>query len=353
VALAGADASLLERYPGRRNTQVDVREEVHRIPQQKYSLWLIEPGASTYLSLAVAFGLRTFGSRALMSAQIDIRGPFYTPTKAMRQIWDRVQADDCFDLAAQISFYFVLSLFPFFLVIAAIVGWLPSTTLWKSFATWMVTYLPVESRTVVFSMILNLTSGSKGVLSAGLITTIWSASSGFVSLMESLCIAHGHRDSRSYWRKHAIAVCFAFLGALFALACFGLMTLGHWGAQWILTSSTIWHIPRALWQISRWAGTFALMCLGVELVNYFLPNVRRPWRWMTPGTAFAVVTLVAATLGLNLYVEHFSSYPKIYGTFGGFIVLMLWIYIASLILLVGAEVDHEVQDQPASKAAAG
>lgn len=286
-----------------------------------------------------------------MSVQIGIRDRSAGPN-VLREIWNRVQADDCFDLAAQISFYFVLSLFPFFLVIAAIVGWLPSTTLWKSFAAWMVTYLPSESRTFVFCMILNLSSGSKGVLSAGLITTIWSASSGFVSLMESLSIVSGRRDSRSYWRKHAIAVCFSFLGAVFALACFGLMTLGHWGSVWIFTSAGAWHVPQVVWRIVRWLATFGLMCLGIDLVNYFLPNVRRPWRWMTAGTACAVVSLVAATVGLNLYVEHFSSYPKIYGTFGAFIVLMLWIYIASLILLVGAEVDHELEG-PASEVAAG
>jgi membrane protein len=108
-------------------------------------------------------------------------------------------------------------------------------------------------------LISRASQSSKGVLSAGLVTTIWSASSGFVSLMQSLSIVHGRRDSRSYWRKHAIAVCFAFLGAVFALACFGLMTLGHWGSMWILTSSGAWHVPRAVWRIIRWAATFGLM----------------------------------------------------------------------------------------------
>ncbi|MGA7622139.1 MAG: YihY/virulence factor BrkB family protein [Candidatus Acidiferrales bacterium] len=260
-----------------------------------------------------------------------------------RRIWDQVQADDCIDLAAQISFYFILSLFPFFLVMATIVGWLPSTALWKSFATWMVTYLPIESRSFVFSIILNLSGGSKGILSVGLATTIWSASSGLVSLMESLSIAHGRRDSRSFWRKHAIAVCFTFLAALFALACFGLMTLGRWGSGIIPWLSNGWNLPGAFWEAGRWAATVVLMCVGVDLANYFLPDRRRSWHWITPGTAFAVLMLVIATVALNLYVLHFPSYPRIYGTLGGFIVLMLWIYIANFILLVGAEIDHQIE----------
>ncbi|MGA7920752.1 MAG: YihY/virulence factor BrkB family protein [Candidatus Acidiferrales bacterium] len=286
-----------------------------------------------------------------MSVHIGIRELCGAPPTLFRRIWDQVQADDCVDLAAQISFYFILSLSPFFLVMAAIVGWLPSTTLWKSFVTWMVTYLPIESRSFVFSLILNLSGGSKGIFSVGLATTIWSASSGFVSLMESLSIAYGHRDTRSYWSKHFIAICFTFLAAVFTFACFGLMTLGHWGSQMIPSLSTGWHVPHFVWEIARWTATAALLCAAVDLLNFLLPSVRRPWHWIMPGTVFAVFTLEVATVGLNLYVSHFSSYPRIYGTLGGFIVLMLWIYIASFILLVGAEIDHQIETLASSAGA--
>ena len=276
------------------------------------------------------------------SVHIGIRDFCCAHPSLFRRIWEQVQADNCIDLAAQISFYFILSLFPFFLVMAAIVGWLPSTTLWRAFATWMVTYLPMESRSLVFSMILNLSGASKSIFSVGLATTVWSASSGFVSLMESLTITYGQRDARSFWRKHSIAICFTFLAAVFALTCFGLMTLGHRGWQMVPSFSIAGRLHIG-WGIGRWAATVALMCLGVDLVNYLLPSVKRPWRWITPGTLFAVVTLVIATVGLNLYVLHFASYPRIYGTLGGLIVLMLWIYIASFILLVGAVIDHQIE----------
>jgi membrane protein len=285
-----------------------------------------------------------------MSVQIGIREWRRAHTTFLRRIWDQVQGDDLLDLAAQISFYFVLSLFPFFIVMAAIVGSLPSTTLWKAFATWMVTYLPTESRNFVFSLILNLSGGSKGILSLGLVTAIWSASSGFVSLMESLSVAHGRRDTRSFWCKHSVAVCFTFLAAVFALACFGVMTLGRWGSGMIPFFSNGWNPPNRFWQVGRWAATLVLMCGGVDLVNYFLPDRRRAWRWLSPGTLFAVLMLLISTVGLNLYVVHFSSFPKVYGALGGFIVLMLWIYIASFILLVGAVIDHQIE-APANSAA--
>jgi membrane protein len=259
------------------------------------------------------------------------------------RIWERIQADDCLDLAAQISFFFVLSLFPFCLVLAGVVGWLPSTTLWKAFATWMVTYLPTDSRELVFSTILGLVNYSTGFLSFGLLTALWSASSGFVSLMESLSVAYGVRDQRSFWRKHAIAIFVTFLAAGFALANFGLVAFGHWGFETLSVRFRMWPGAHVVWETGRWTITLALMCLGVDLANFLLPFVKRPWRWLSPGTAFVVLTLVWSSAAFNLYFRHFSEYPKIYGALGGFIILMLWVYIASVILLVGAEADRELE----------
>jgi membrane protein len=254
-----------------------------------------------------------------------------------------LQLDNCFDLAAQTSFYFLLSLFPFCLVLAVMVGWLPYSALWKSFVTWIVTYLPPDSQELVFSTILGMVNYSAGFLSFGLVTTVWSASSGFVSLMESLSIAYGVRDSRPYWRKHAIATVVTLLAAVFALGAFGLVAFGHWESKILSTDLGPSSIPRALWEIGRWIVTLLLMFLGIDLLNFLLPDVRRPWRWLTPGTFFAVFTLVALSAGFDLYFRHFSLYPKVYGTLGGFIILMLWVYGACLIVLVGAETDHEME----------
>jgi membrane protein len=259
------------------------------------------------------------------------------------RIWQKIQDDDCVDLAAQTSFYFSLSLLPFCLVLAVIVGWLPSTLLWKSFATWIVTYLPRQSQHLIFSTILGLVNYSAGFLYMGLLTAIWSASSGFVSLMESLSVIYAGKDSRSYWRKHAIATCVTLLAMVFALATFGLMAFGRWGSGWFSGEVGTWRFSHGVWEVGRWLVTLMVMCIAVDLANYFLPDGNRPWRWLTPGTAFVVLTLVGSSAGFNVYVQHFASYPRIYGALGGFIILMLWIYITFLILLVGAETDHEME----------
>ncbi len=261
----------------------------------------------------------------------------------LSEIWDGIVNDDCVDLAAQMSYYFSLSLFPFFIVLAAFVGWLPSTSLWHNLAQWITDYLPRDSRRMVFTTVLSLTQTSPGIFSLGLVATIWTASSGFVSLMESLSVAYGVKETRGFWKKRIIAIASTVVGAVFLLGSFGLLTFGHWAAVLIslhLDTVLPFQVP---WELGRWLASLLLMLLGLDLMNYFLPNVRRRWHWLTPGTVFVVLTMVAGSGIFNFYLRHFGSYPRFYGTMAGFIILMIWIYLASLILLVGAETDSVIE----------
>ena len=278
-----------------------------------------------------------------MNARAETLKPGLVRSELLRRIWGRIQSDDCFDLAAQMAFYFVLSLFPFCLVMAEMVGKLPSSSVWAAFAAWIVRYLPRDSRDLVLLAILRLTHYSPGFLSFGLLATLWSASSGFVSLMESLSVAYGKPDTRSYLLKHIIGTSFTILAALIALAMFGVMAFGHWELPKLLSDVTTWTISKAISELGRWIVTLLLLCLGIDIVNFLLPDIRRRWRWITPGTLFAVVTLMLLSGGFNLYFDFFNSYPRIYGALGGFIILMLWIYLGSVILLIGAETDSEIE----------
>jgi membrane protein len=260
----------------------------------------------------------------------------------LNRIGKRIESDDCLDLAAQISFYFSLSLLPFCLVLAVVVGRLPSTVLWRSFVTWIVTYLPVDSQRLIFSTILGLVDVPTGFFSLGLITAVWSASAGFMSLMESLSVIYAGRDSRSYWHKKAASVGVTLFAMLFALALFGVQTFAHVEYKWL--SAEPWMPSHTLGEAARWIVTLAVLVIGIDLVNFVLPDVKRPWRWLPAGSVFVVLALILDSSLTNIYFEHFSSYPRIYGTLGGFIILMIWIYTTSVIVLIGAEVDGVLED---------
>jgi len=261
----------------------------------------------------------------------------------VKRIWARVLSDNCLDLAAQMSFYFVLSIFPFFLVVAAIVGWLPSTNLWHALVQWTTDYLPQGSRRLLFSVILDLTNGYTRFLSMGLLVTIWTASSGFVSLMEALSIAHGGRDTRNFWKKRLIAIIATLVSAIFFLVIFGLATMSRGAAGMLSDHLRAFTVSKATWEIARWLANLLLILLAIGLANYFLPDAKRSWRWLTPGTSFVAITFVLASVAFNVYIQHSPNIPRVYGTLAGFI-LMMWIYMANLILLIGAETDTAIEE---------
>lgn len=278
-----------------------------------------------------------------MHVSVDAVRPSCALSAVFSRICRRIEDDNCIDLSAQTSFYFVLSMFPFCLIFAGLVGWLPSQTMGNGFAAWVVTYLPTESRQLVFSTILDLARYSTGFLSLGLLTAMGSASSGFVSLMEPLSIAYGTKDWRPLWWKHAIAILFTILAAVFALANFGLTACGQWGFEILPKPFRMWSGSRVVGDAGRWIITLALLRIGVDLLNFLLPVLKRRWRWLTRGTVFVALGFASWFALFNLYFQHFSGHPKLYGTLGGFLILMLWIYLPSLILLVGAEADNEIE----------
>jgi len=257
--------------------------------------------------------------------------------------FSRVMEDHILDLAAQVSFYFVLSLVPFLIVLAAIVGWLPSTTLWQSFAQWITDYFPNRSRQAVFATILDLTRGYTGFLSFGLLAAVWSASSGFISLMEALSIACCGRDTRSYWKRRAIATVTTLVASFFCLMAFGLWTLGHWATHEIFRELKFVGMIHFRWSvIAWWLGTLLLMFVALTLINHFLPDRKRPWRWFTVGNIFSVTAVVIVSVGFNLFLLYSPTVPQVYTVLAGFVILMTWIYAAIVIVLIGTELDMAI-----------
>jgi membrane protein len=249
------------------------------------------------------------------------------------------------DLSAQVSFYFVLSLLPFLIVLAAVVGWLPSTTLWESFAQWITSYFPGRSRESVLRTILDLTRGYVGFLSFGLLTAVWSASSGFMSLMEALSIACCGKETRPYWKRRATATFVTMVASVFCLLAFGLWTTGHWASQVFFEEITYSLPTRSLWRTAAWyLGTITLMFVALSLAHRFLPVCRRSWRWFSPGNIFTVVSIVLISIGFNVFLRYSPTVPRVYSVLAGFVLLMTWIYMANLVLLAGAELDTALLD---------
>ena len=252
--------------------------------------------------------------------------------------------DNVTGLAAQVSYYFALALFPFLILVGAVVGTLPFTHAWQSILTWITQSLPGDTRDIVFATLGNLTQGHRSLLSAGLLGTTWAASGGLMSLASALNAVYHIPESRRYWHRLGLCVVLLFALAVLVLVSFVLLTAGDRIDRWLSVYGPADSPMLLLIPLIRWMLSVALIVLGINLVDYLLPNMRRPWRWIRPGMGVMVGGWLLASLGFNWYVRHVASYNRTYGVLGGFVVLMVWMYIGILIALSGAAVDAELQE---------
>ncbi len=261
----------------------------------------------------------------------------------LSSLLNRLDADNVTGLSAQVSYYFSLALFPFLIVVGALVGILPFTGIWQSILAWITHYLPADIQQIAFDTLASLTESRDKFLSIGLLGSIWASSGGLTTLMSALNTIYGVKETRSYWKRLVISVLLLFMLALLLIATFGLLSAGRWIDRLLVSTTGRRDALVVLAYIARWIVLLIISAFCISVCDHVLPNIKRPWRWITPGTAIIVVTWVLCTLGFNYYVLHFATYHKTYGILAGFFVLMVWIYTTSLIGLIGAEINSELQ----------
>lgn len=274
---------------------------------------------------------------------VPIRAPAVFPWLSfLHSLARRVVADNLLGRSAEISYYFALALFPFLIFLAALVGILPFTHLWDGILAWITHYLPAGVQSVVFDAVAGLTQNRGRFLSLGLLGAIWASSGGLVSLMSALNAVYEVAETRSYWKRLGLAILLLFVVAVLLIATFGLVSAGHALDSLVASAFGLNRALRLLAFIGRWAASLGLSVISIAILDYALPNLQRPWRWITPGTSVVVASWIVSTVTFNFYVVHIASYHTTYGVLGGFFALMVWIYISAFIALVGAEINSEL-----------
>jgi membrane protein len=256
-------------------------------------------------------------------------------------VWSEVRKDNLPGLAAEVSFFFCLALFPFFILLAAVAGILPSTELWNHILPWVTRYLPQSSQMFVFETVAGLTHGGEKFLSIGVVSAAWATAGGVLTLISSLNAVYGVPETRSIWKRALIIVFMLFVICFLFLGSFGLLTVGHFLAVRVMAHTTLGGVLNVLWEVLHWVVSLLLLTIGMGIIYAVLPDHKHSWHWITPGTVLVILTWIPGSLAFNFYIRHNTSYSKIYGTMEAFMVLMVWIYIISLIVLIGAEVNCE------------
>jgi membrane protein len=191
-----------------------------------------------------------------------------------------------------------------------------------------------------------VTTQHGGLLSFGIFAALWTAASALRVIIDTLNRAYGVQDRRPCWQVWGLALLFTLGLPLFLLGAMGLLVFGPQLGGWIVAQIGLGALFQALWNMLRWLVILGLLIVALAPVYSWAPDVAHAWRWITPGSVFAILAMLLTSLGFSYYVTNVGSYDATYGSIGAVMVLLTWMYLTGLFLLVGGEINAAIAHAP-------
>lgn len=262
---------------------------------------------------------------------------------ALTRTYADVLRNHTLQMAAALSYYFVLSLFPSLIFLSAVVAYLPVPNLFEEALGMMARFLPADSMGLVRRVLADVITPNRGAfLSFGIIGTLWTASGGFAAAIEALNIAYDVQDDRPFWKTRPLAMLLALVTGFLLLLALSVMIVGPRFGQWLAIRVNLSSVFVLLWPYIHWSIAIGFTVLAVEALYFLAPNVKQRFLATLPGAILAVGCWLALSYLLGMYFRHFANFNKTYGTMGAAIALMTWLYWTGFAMLLGAELNAEL-----------
>src|ERR1041385_4293495 len=271
------------------------------------------------------------------------------------RVWNRAEKDEILGRAAQLSYFFLLALFPLLIFLITLFGYFNGgARLQHKLISYLGDVMPPAALQLVVATLAEVTKArGTAKLSFGLLFALWAASSGVNALAQALNAAYDVAETRPWWKVRLLSIALTIaLSLLIVSALLIVLYGGHFG---VATAALI-HEGRAfafVWRIMQWPIALASVFLAFDMIYRFVPNVgikrkgkglrdsdyRR--RWFSPGVLIALLLWLLVSLLFRLYLHFFNSYSATYGSLGALIIMMLWFYLTGAAILIGGEINCE------------
>lgn len=268
-----------------------------------------------------------------------------------RRVWDEANKDDVWGRAAQLAYYFLLALFPLLIFLTTVFGYVAGegSELRQNLLSYFATVLPPSAADLVNTTlegVINNASGGK--LSFGILATLWAASNGLGAITEALNVAYDVEETRSFIKRRLIAIGLTVALAVLIITALTLVLYGGRIAEAAAASFGLGDLFTTTWKIAQWPLVLGFVLLAFASVYYFAPNLSdQKFAWITPGSIVGVALWLLVSFAFRAYLHFFDSYSATYGSLGAVIILMLWLYLSGLALLIGGEVNSEIENAAA------
>ncbi len=264
----------------------------------------------------------------------------------MKRTFREFKADNLTDLAAALTYYGVLAIFPMIIVIVSVLG-LVGHSATQPLINNLGKVAPGPAKTIFTNAIHNVNGkqGTAGVLFiVGLLVSLWSASGYIAAFMRASNIVWDVEEGRPIWKTIPIRVGVTVVTVVLITASALAVILTGGLARQVGNLLGLGSTAVTVFDIAKWPILLLIVSLILAVLYYMGPNVRQPgFRWVTPGSIVAVVVWLIASAAFALYVASFSSYNKTYGALGGIVVFLIWLWITNVVILFGAELNAEME----------
>ncbi|HEX6648669.1 MAG TPA: YihY/virulence factor BrkB family protein [Pyrinomonadaceae bacterium] len=270
-----------------------------------------------------------------------------------KRVWHEIQEDDVFGRAAQLSYYFLLALFPFLIFLTSVIGFVlgSGTGTRHALFNYLARVMPPSAYQLISSTVTEVSaSSSGGKISFGILAALWAASNGMTAITSSLNSAYDLEETRPWWKQRLTSILLTIALSVLIISALVLVVAGGHIADWLALHFGLGDTFPLIWKIIQWPVVLACMTFAFALIYYFAPDIReQKWTWLTPGAVIGVVLWLLVSLAFRVYLHFFDSYSATYGSLGAVIILMLWLYLTGAAVLIGGETNSEIENAAAEQ----
>lgn len=290
-------------------------------------------------------------SRSPLSSMWDLQG---VPLKEVANCtWKSANDDSIFGRASQLAYSFFSAIFPGLIAVSALMGMVAQSSghLYITMLTKLGALLPPAAFQIVLQTVQQTTKASTaGKVSFGLLFALISASFGVSAVQSTLDTVYKVTETRPFWKQQVEAVGITLLVAIIILLSVSVLLAGGIAAAWLHHHRMVGAALAVMMQVAAWTIAGMLMVLAFQCLYYFCPDLKaRRWHWFTPGALVGLLGWVIGSVGLRIYLHFFNTYSATYGSLGAVIILLLWFYITGLMILLGGEVNSEIEHAVAKR----
>ena len=247
--------------------------------------------------------------------------------------------------ASSLAFNFFLAFFPSIIVFFTLIPYIPIEGLQETLMELLAVVLPPSTNEITFTTLDDIINNPRGgLLSLGFILALYFSTNGINSLIEAFNSSYHIREIRPLIQQRILSLGLTLLLSVMLIIAIGLIIFGTVVVNYLVETEIITSSAADLIIYGKWMVMLAMLFFGISILFHLGPALKSKWKLFTPGSIFATIFIIITSIGFNYYINNFSQYNKIYGSIGTLMIILLWMYFNSIILLTGFELNASISN---------